>query len=176
MIFCWAIWWDQNQVKSVEVLSVEWVIRGTWREDDLCWDYSWHWDNCDEHKNWADWEGAVVLSHDLATNARSTAIPPPPPPPPPPHTNHKYEEIPGLTKKLYSSQSQHSSVLVAFRLWRGMRFVLCLNQQFGKRKIQHRMFCFVFVARLIYHLIINDWFIHSFISPSLFIPFSSSHL
>ena len=100
--------------------SVEWVIRGTWREDDVCWDYNWHWDNCDDYKNCSDWEGALKPTHDLATNARSTAVPPPPP-----HTNHKYEEIPGLTKKLYTCQSQHSTVLVAFRLfWTRTGFVI----------------------------------------------------
>ena len=110
--------------------------------------------------------GGGGATHDLATNARSTAIPPPPP-----HTNHKYEEIPGLTKKLYTCQSQHSTVWVAFRLRGWMRFVF--EPDIWKKENSTRSnvwFCVytIYIARLIYHPIINDWFIHSFIiSPSL---------
>ena len=145
--------------------SVEWVIRGTWREDDVCWDYNWHWDNCDDYKNCSDWEGALEPTHDLATNARSTAIPPPPP-----HTNHKYEEIPGLTKKLYTCQSQHSTVFGCFPSVVNWNEVCFSTSNLEKENPTHNILVCVYNKTNVSPN--NKWLIYSFrhkISPSLFI-------
>ena len=77
-----------------------------------------------------------------------------------PITNtRKYQVLP---RNYIPASLNTPQFLVAFRLlWTGMRFVF--QPAILKKKIQHIIFWFVFITRLIYHLIINGWFIHSVI-------------